>query len=133
MPTFTLNIHCVPDDSALKELLSSVTVDLGVEFFNTSSFTDPTANVEYALRPISNKFSIVNWEEYVNTYEQEPSSTPASFLAAYSPMRLFLDKMIMSLRSRELNPPAYSYQQFPNHKYSVDVRLSVFLLPFLLA
>ena len=110
-----------------------MTVDLGVEFFNTSSFTDPTANVEYALRPISNKFSIVNWAEYVNTFEQEPSSTPASFLAVYSPMRLFLDRMIMSLRSRELNPPAYSYQQFPNHKYSVDVRLNVFLLPFLLA
>lgn len=120
-----MNIHCVSSDEQLQELSSTVSLAVAIEFTNPSSLLDPAARVDYALRPSTNQFSIMNWNEYVNTYQQEPSSTPASFLGKFSPLRLFLDDLIMSMKTQSPVSRQYSYQQFPNQGYYVDTRLHV--------
>ena len=112
-------------DAQLSELSSTTSLAVAIEFTDPSSLLDPTARVDYALRPATNQFSIMNWVDYVNTYHQQPSVTPASFLAKFSPLRLLLDDLIMAVKARAPIARQYSYQQFPNLNYYVDTRLSV--------
>ena len=53
------------------------------------------------------------------------NNSDCSFLTKFSPLRLFLDDLIMAVKTRGPVSRQYSYQQFPNEDYYVDTRLQV--------
>ena len=72
---------------------------------------------------------LMSWEDFINTYHQDPnSSTPFSLAVLYTPIQKFIDQAIMTFKTSKKLVLSYSSRQFPNLEYYLDSRLTVSFL-----
>ena len=96
------------------------------DFENITSLHNPIEDIHYAIRPNVNLFSMSNWESFVTTYMQQPSTTPALFMTVFTPLQQFMDGIIHHIKTNTPSLLTYVYKQFPNLGYFMDTRLTVF-------
>ena len=99
------------------------------DFDDPSSILDLSKDVHYTIRPKSDFFTLVNWEPFVDTYRQQPSTQPDSFKSFFTPLQQFMDSIIEKVKTQLTSSHSAWFKQFPNLNYYLDTRLSVLFPP----
>ena len=99
------------------------------DFDDPSSILDVSKDVHYTIRPKSDFFTLVNYEPFVDTYRQQPSTQPDSFKPFFTPLQQFMDSLIEKVKTQLTSSHSAWFKQFPNLNYYLDTRLSVLFPP----
>ena len=99
------------------------------DFDDPSSILDLSKDVHYTIRPKSDFFTLVNYEPFVDTYRQQPSTQPDSFKSFFTPLQQFMDSIIEKVKTQLTSSHSAWFKQFPNLNYYLDTRLSVLFPP----
>ena len=99
------------------------------DFDDPSSILDVSKDVHYTIRPKSAFFTLVNYEPFVDTYRQQPSTQPDSFKSFFTPLQQFMDSIIEKVKTQLTSSHSAWFKQFPNLNYYLDTRLSVLFPP----
>ena len=70
------------------------------DFDDPSSILDTSKDVHYTIRPKSDFFTLINWEPFVDTYRQQPSSQPDTFKTLFTPLQQFMDSIIEKVKTQ---------------------------------
>lgn len=127
----SVSIHFFATEDELNKWTANNEVLIAFEFEDPESLIDPSKEVRYFVRPGVDTFSITNWDPFVDTYKQEPSMTPLSFITMFTPLQQFMDSIIHVMKAGSPPSISYTYVQFPNLDYSLDTRLTVIILVFI--
>lgn len=120
-----MSIHCFSGEEELSKWIVNNELLVAFDFEDPTAISNRTKEVQYYVRPNMNQFSITNWDPCVNTFRQQPSTTPATFLSIFTPLQQFMDSLIFAEKSKIASSLTFTYKQFPNHDYSMDTRLTV--------
>lgn len=127
----SVSIHFFATEDELNKWTANNEVLIAFEFEDPESLIHPSKEVRYFVRPGVDTFSITNWDPFVDTYQQEPSMTPLSFITIFTPLQQFMDSIIHVMKAGSPPSISYTYVQFPNLDYSLDTRLTVIILVFI--
>lgn len=123
------NIFCLEDEATLNKWILEHDLMVAFDFDDPSSISDSIKDVQYSIRPKSDFFVLLNWESFVDTYKQQPSSTPAAFVSLFTPLQQLMDSVIEQVKTNSISSHLTWFKQFPNLNYYLDTRLEVLFPP----